>query len=566
MNQSKALAILKSGQNVFLTGSAGAGKTYVLNQYIKYLKDRKIKVATTASTGIAATHMNGQTIHSWSGMGIKSFMTPQEIRRLKEKKYLKEHIEDCDVLIIDEISMLHKNQLNLVNEILMTIRDDYNAFGGMQVVFAGDFFQLPPISKNDEPSNQCFAFMSRAWLDANLKICYITEQHRQNDNIYNNILNEIRSKTLSKDSLNRLEASGLNTPKMKPTKLFTHNVDVDRINHEHLMELSSDEFEFVAITKGNPNLIEGLRKSVLAPAQLKLKIKAKVMFVRNNYDAGYMNGTLGTVIDFEEDEEGETFPIVKTFDGKRIAVEMETWSIENEKGQSIASLEQYPLRLAWAITVHKSQGMTLDAAEVDLSKTFEMGQGYVALSRLKSIDGLKLLGANEYAFEVDNLAFKADVRFQELSEEADVKYSIEDLEKGHLPFLKACDGLTDEEQIEKYARKKEAKRKKMNTYEQTRALINAGMTIEQIIDERDLSQGTVMTHFNKIKNTHPETNFEPYRPEEELITAVNAAYKILIKDPENLYGDNELKISALYDHFKGKYVYHELKLALVFLD
>ena len=145
MQQEKALAILKSGKNAFLTGSAGTGKTYVLNQYIAYLKDRKVTVAVTASTGIAATHMNGMTIHSWAGIGVKEFITQGNLVSMKSKKYLTKNFDKVKVLIIDEISMLHKNQLNAIDVVLRYFKDSQLAFGGVQIVLCGDFFQLPPI-------------------------------------------------------------------------------------------------------------------------------------------------------------------------------------------------------------------------------------------------------------------------------------------------------------------------------------------------------------------------------------------------------------------------------------
>src|SRR5205809_2473483 len=159
MNQSKALAILKSGRNVFLTGSAGSGKTYVLNQYIQYLKKHEIPVAVTASTGIAATHMNGQTIHSWSGIGVRDEITAKHLANLTEKKYFRKKMNSVKVLIIDEISMLHQRQLSLVDQVLRYCKEKSSPFGGVQVVFSGDFFQLPPVSSDEELSRNKFAFM-----------------------------------------------------------------------------------------------------------------------------------------------------------------------------------------------------------------------------------------------------------------------------------------------------------------------------------------------------------------------------------------------------------------------
>ena len=204
MNQEKALSVLKSGSNVFLTGSAGTGKTYVLNQYIKYLKARKVPVSITASTGIAATHLQGTTIHAWSGIGIKDSLSTRNLRDLKEKKYLKKNIDKSRVLIIDEISMLHKKQFDLVNEVLQFFRETQDAFGGIQLVLCGDFFQLPPIGNSSEVNKDKFCFMSQAWLDAKLSICYLTDQFRQTDSKLDKILNEIRSGYVSPHSIELL--------------------------------------------------------------------------------------------------------------------------------------------------------------------------------------------------------------------------------------------------------------------------------------------------------------------------------------------------------------------------
>ncbi len=266
MQQDKALAILKSGKNGFLTGSAGTGKTYVLNQYIDYLKARKVPVAITASTGIAATHMNGQTIHSWAGIGIKDSLSSHDLKKLSDKAYLVKKMNAIEVLILDEISMLHKRQLQMVSRVLQYFKGNYEAFGGVQVVLSGDFFQLPPVSKVEETNRSKFAFMSEAWLDAKLTICYLTEQYRQSDNELNEILNEIRSGAVSANSQELLyEARHNHLKDNVPTKLYSHNLDVDRINVEHLNSLAGDPFKFTAKIKGNLNMADMLKKSILTP-------------------------------------------------------------------------------------------------------------------------------------------------------------------------------------------------------------------------------------------------------------------------------------------------------------
>lgn len=438
MTQDKALAILKSGTNVFLTGSAGTGKTYVLNKFIQHLKDAKVDVSVTASTGIAATHIKGSTIHSWSGLGVKQEVTRKNLEKIKKTKHYREQFRKTKVLIIDEISMLHKKQLESLHEILSFCLDNLKAFGGIQVVLCGDFFQLPPIGNYGERSKDKFAFMAEAWLHAGFEICYLTEQFRQSENALSDILDEIRKGEVAEASRDLLKAAQ-NTQfdsGIEPTKLYTHNEDVDFINNQHLADLPGKSRFFKAKTRGDKALVDTLKKTVLTQEDMPLRKGAKVMFVKNNPDKDYINGTLGEIIDFSS----IGFPVVKTIDGKKITASSEEWSIVDETGKTLASYIQVPLRLAWAITVHKSQGMTLDAAELDLGKTFERGQGYVALSRLRSIERLRLLNFNETALQVDPLALKADLRFQELSQELDNSSSEEELKEISKKFIKKSGG------------------------------------------------------------------------------------------------------------------------------
>ncbi len=280
-----------------------------------------------------------------------------------------------------------------------------------------------------------------------------------------------------------------------------------------------------------------------------------------------MNGTLGVVVDFEKDDEGDLFPMVQLLDKRKIMATPEMWTINNEKGTPLVQFEQVPLRLAWAITVHKSQGMTLEAAEIDLSKTFEAGQGYVALSRLKSLDGLKLLGINRMAIEVDSLASKADVRFQELSEDAD-KLSEEELQKEWELHINRRGGTTNEKELRKIKSKKIAKEKKVNTYEQTIELIEKGHTIKKIANIRGLSIGTVQGHILKIAELYPKTNIQAYKPDEEMFNKIESAYLAAKANAnsDDFSEDGHLKSSIIFEALNKEVGYGEIKLAYAFID
>jgi ATP-dependent exoDNAse (exonuclease V) alpha subunit len=566
MFQEKALAILKSGKNVFLTGSAGAGKTYTLNAYIKWLKEHRVPVAITASTGIAATHMNGTTIHSWSGIGIKNELSHNDLRTMRTKQYLMKNIDKTHVLIIDEISMLHKNQINMINQALKYLRNSPEPFGGMQVVFAGDFFQLPPVSREPEPSKNKFAFMSKSWVEAAPIVCYLTEQFRQTKNELNSILNQIRSREVDENAVQLLQETSYNEHTIEPTKLFSHNADVDAINDKELAEIDSAEEVFFAEKKGNQKLMETFVKSLIVREKLVLKKGAKVMFLKNNFDKGYMNGTLGIVIGFTEDDKGKVWPVVQLSDKRKVTVTSDVWSIM-DNDRPIVEFMQVPLRLAWAITVHKSQGMTLEAAEIDLSKTFEPGQGYVALSRLKDLDGLKLLGINRMAIEVDPLAAKADQRFMELSAEADMLKE-EDYKVDWESHIIASGGTTDPKELKKHRSKRKGKEKKINTFQQTIELIKEGKSLKEIADERGLSFTTIQGHILKISDDYTDVDISAYKPTEKNLKPIADAYKEAEKNAtEGDYSeDGRLKSKLIFDALKGKVSYSDIKLAFAYLD
>ena len=571
MKQETALRLLKAGENVFLTGSAGAGKTYTLNQYIQYLKARKVTVAITASTGIAATHMNGMTIHTWAGIGIKDVLSDHDLKNMKERKYLKEHLENAQVLVIDEISMLHAKQLNLVNQVLKYFKDSDEAFGGIQVIVAGDFFQLPPVGKNEERNRDKFCFMSDAWVEAKFRVCYLTEQHRQGNDYLNDILNAIRSQNIQPEHHLALQRTRHQDIGETYTRLYTHNMDVDTINFKHLNEIETESRQFDAVLEGNEKLVETLKSSVRAPETLTLKKHAKVMFVRNNFDVGYINGSLGEVIGFEDDDEYGCLPKVKLTDGTVLIVEPEIWSVENDAGKPIASLQQIPLRLAWAITIHKSQGMTLEAAEISLTHTFEKGQGYVALSRLKSLDGLRLLGFNEQALELDSLAIKADRRFQELSAEAESNFEHVDLTTQHQAFIRHCGGTLNAVEIERNERKLTRQGSKQNfasaTLDETRELFESGYDIADIAQERGLTPATIINHLARLQKEQG-LDISVAHPGDEVVEQVRKIYKKLSKrqQADHFNEDGSIKLRPIVEATAPKMGYDQVRLALLFIE
>ncbi len=642
MRQSSALNILKTGQNVFLTGSAGSGKTYTLNQYINYLRARRVPVAVTASTGIAATHMNGTTIHSWSGIGIKDELSERDLTNLSRKQFLADRLKDTQVLIIDEISMLHAKQLNAVNEVLKYVRKSAAPFGGIQVVVAGDFFQLPPIGNRGESNRDKFAFMSEAWLDAKFHVCYLSEQHRQVSEEANggldldDILNQIRRQHVTFEAIAALENTFDQNIDIQRTRLYTHNLNVNKINDKELADLTGETMRFDATLTGDTKLVETLKKTVRTQDELTLKVGAKVMFIKNNSELGVSNGTMGELIGFaavkvddkekaksdalkdidndkksaddNSDVDADTsvttkekaktktkkpapqkMPVVRLNSGREVVAEPEEWMIEDETGEVLASYEQVPLCLAWAITIHKSQGMTLDAAEIDLSRTFELGQGYVALSRLKSLAGLQLLGMNELSLQLDPLARGADKRFLILSDEADANYAMLDeksMTQSHEKFILKSGGTLSKSVIDAYANLQKRRReqqqaqqdkkqklgsqiadKSESTLLATRLLLDESLSIADIAHTRGLAQSTIMRHISDLKRKDPSLACDHLRPDDAVMTAVGNAYVIIkVANNPNDFNDNgTIKIKPIYEHLKQSIDYNTIRLALIFI-
>lgn len=554
MTQERALEILKTGGNVFLTGEPGAGKTYVINQYIAWLEAAGLKVAVTATTGIAATHIGGMTIHSWSGIGIRDMLTPYDLDKITSTEKTMKRIKKAHVLVIDEISMLDGSVLEMVDKVCRVGRQSTEPFGGLQIVFVGDFFQLPPITKQGDMMR--YAFESRAWDEARPLICYITEQYRQEDEMFLSLLKSIRTGEIEDDHFTLLEEQkDIAYEGIEPTRLYTHNADVDAVNADKLRGLSGTVRKFTMTGVGNKQMQQGLAKNCLSPELLELKEEAMVMCTKNNFEAGYVNGTLARVVGFDF----EGFPMIITTEGKEIVMKPASWEVREEQ-KVLAAVEQIPLRLAWAITVHKSQGMSLDAAEVDLSKAFVYGQGYVALSRVRSLAGLKMLGMSPNALQVDPKVIANDHRFREESEMADDAFNEmaeDEVDTMHENFVKSNGGHVPTDDEITVERKGLERIQKESTYALTKQLLEEGMRVREVAKERGMAESTIWGHVEKLieDKEWPVERIEEVIPKGHDWADVYSAVEKAIEE----VGQEKLK--PLFEATHEQYDYNLIRLA-----
>lgn len=441
MTQDQALSVLKTGANVFLTGEPGSGKTHTVNRYITYLRTRGLEPAITASTGIAATHVGGMTIHSWAGIGIRKSLSREEAEYIAENERVSMRIARAKVLIIDEISMLDAETLSAVDAVCRAVRKNEIPFGGLQAVLVGDFFQLPPVGREGEPPAR-FAFLSSSWEEADVAVCYLSEQYRQDDAAFLSLLSSMRRGEAIHEISSALRARRADSARGGDhAHLYAHNVDVDGMNDERLAALPGEAHAFLMESHGAKALVAQLQRGCLSPEKLYLKRGAKVLFTKNNFEEGFVNGTVGEVEDFSDED---SYPLIRTRAGRLIHVLPMEWSI-SDGVKTRARIRQVPLKLAWAITVHKSQGMTLDAAVVDLTQAFEYGQGYVALSRVRSFAGLSLLGWNDRALEVHPEILARDEEFRAQSHRAAevlARRTQTEQEADERAFINVCGGKT----------------------------------------------------------------------------------------------------------------------------
>lgn len=507
MTQDQAFDILTTGANVFLTGEPGSGKTHTVNRYVAWLREHGIEPALVASTGIAATHIGGMTVHSWAGIGIAEMLTSWDLDRISSTERVVKRIAKAKVLIIDEVSMLGANVLGMVDAVCRAVRRNEAPFGGLQTVLVGDFFQLPPVTRKG--GTTYYAFRSAAWMKLDPAVCYIDEQHRQDDPTFLSLLSAVRADAVDEDHYGTL-MSRIAKPADAPSgavKLFSHNIDVDRINNAELAKLPGKQKDYAMTTHGPEHMVASLIRSCLSPEKLSLKPGASVMFTRNSPLGRFANGTTGTVVGFEKDT---GLPVVETRAGARIIAEPMAWVIEDQ-GKPLASLSQVPLRLAWAMTIHKSQGMSLDCALMDLGATFEFGQGYVALSRVRRLSGLFLIGCNQKALQVHPEILEQDRDFRGASLRAEERVAAmpdEALAEARQRFIVACGGTVEKQkapakEVNVYSaiREEHPKAYMKWTEEEELALVkafNQGMKPKAIAEQLGRKRGGITSRLKKL--------------------------------------------------------------------
>ena len=417
--QQDVLNTLAEGVNVFMTGCGGTGKSYLISVIQDELPKRMLassgtpfRVATTALTGCASLLLrNAKTLHSWAGIGLGKEPVPELIHRIRRNGRAKKNWTTTNLLIIDEISMLTSELLDKLNLIGQALRYSTKLFGGIQLLLVGDFYQLPPVIK---AKGSMFAFESPIWSSLVQKTVALKTIHRQKDPVFQTILGEARIGALSDESAAILKSRmGLDwqSLKIRPTLLFPRKAEVDTINDENLKALTKPKHIFKATTLGSSakmlkdpafaRSIEFMDREASYKEELELAEGAQVMLIFNlNPTIGLVNGSRGVVTGFDE----KGFPIVEFMDGLIQAIVPHEWTVE---GQTGVKRQQIPLRLAWACTIHKAQGATLDSALIDIGdQTFEAGQAYVALSRVRSLESL-------YIHDFSKAAFRAHTKVKD---------------------------------------------------------------------------------------------------------------------------------------------------------
>ncbi len=407
-DQDRALHVLKERQNGFITGGAGTGKSTVIQHYIREHLNGDEEVAVLASTGTAAILLGGRTFHSYFGLGIMEGGVDQVIERALKHRGIVQRLRKTGTILLDEISMIGAQEFMAAEKIARKARNNSAPWGGLRLIVVGDFAQLPPVVRMNRdldsfnqdhlvPPEKPWCFLTSTWNDSEFNPVYLKKVVRSEDADWNEILNELRWGLVSEKGRAVLKERVKPAPLLfQGTRLFARRNQVEKLNQERLDTLSATAKEYPTVYIGNAQKIDDLKRNAPIPEVLILKKGALVMFRQNDPEYRFVNGTLGTVKSMEKDE-----ITVELFNGRTIEIEPVTFSVLDAEGEVVATASNFPLNLAWACTIHKAQGATLDKVHADLRGVWEHGQAYVALSRVRALADLTIEGVTMNSFKVD---------------------------------------------------------------------------------------------------------------------------------------------------------------------
>lgn len=557
----------KTDMSLFLTGKAGTGKTTFLREVVRYTKKKCIVLAPT---GIAAVNAGAMTIHSFFQFGLGPFVQgviePKSDFRINKSKL--ELIRHLQLLIIDEVSMVRADLMDHIDVELRRIRRNSKPFGGVQLLMIGDLQQLPPIAHGGEDEllrqyyKTLYFFSSAALKSMKYSCIELKNVYRQTDRHFIDILNHARNCTLTSQDISDLNARYVLGFSPKPEdgyiRLMTHNRQVDYVNETELEKLDSKPYTFVAAVTGTfPE------ESYPTADSLTLKKGAQVMFIKNDPERRFINGTLGEVKSIDKNSiavrlaESGTVIDVEPMEWQNIRYQFDEESKEISSKQ-IGRFKQYPLKAAWAITVHKSQGLTFDKAIIDVHAAFSPGQAYVALSRCRTLDGLVLSSPvsasvfmrdnavdaymNYISRPVEELAFSSCYEYFEYEKK---------LEPEEVAPMKKVKVNKEKPKKEKKEKLRDDSGKKLNTFEYSYWLYNQGNTVEQIAEKRGLNQSTIEGHLARYVasgdiDVHEFVDGDTLQKVE--------AY--CMEHPE------EKALKPIFEHFDAKIPYGVLRMAI----
>lgn len=393
--QIKALQLLQSGENVFLTGGAGSGKSTVVRELMFSINKKEMPVL--ASTGAAAVLVGGRTFHSFFGLGIMEGGEAQALEKARKDRRLFSRLRKVEGFILDEVSMISSSAFRVAEQLSREARESSLPWGGMRVLVVGDFAQLPPVSRNSRGVAREWAFLDPVWEQSGFQICELSHNHRTQDMEYLNILASVRVGKVTPEVQAFLEKhTEEHNDWSEGTRLFPLRAQAEAFNQRKLHEIESEERMFPTMYFGDARAIESLKKSAPIAENIVLKTGCQVLFLQNDPQRRWVNGSRGEIVDFMKEA-----ILIRLKNGREVEVERTQFSLQNADGIVVASALNFPLTLAYATTIHKSQGSTLDEVWLDLQRLWEPGHAYVALSRLRTPQGLHLMGWNAKSILVD---------------------------------------------------------------------------------------------------------------------------------------------------------------------